>query len=174
MNYKNEIKSLLKSFLYAIKGIMYCINNERNMRIHICICVLLSIFSYCYKVTSSEFIAIIICMGFVVSSEMLNTAIETLVNLASPSYHSLAKAAKDIAAGSVMISSIVALIVGVFIFFDIDRLKSAINIILLSPFLIFMFIISIVLSMLFIFNNYPINKEKKTKIYLINESNKKE
>ncbi|MEG0692004.1 MAG: diacylglycerol kinase family protein, partial [Oscillospiraceae bacterium] len=129
-------------------------------------------FSYFYKTTSSEFIILILCIGFVISSEMVNTAIETLVNLESPSYNSLAKIAKDVAAGAVAISAIVAAVVGCVIFLKPNRLENTLTIIVSNPIFITIFVILIILSVLFIFNGSRLYGEKTTRIYNIKTKRK--
>ncbi|MFZ2539451.1 MAG: diacylglycerol kinase family protein [Oscillospiraceae bacterium] len=169
---KSDVQNLAKSFSYAFKGITYCIKNERNMRIHFCMTILVAVFSYFYKTTSSEFVILTICIGFVISSEMVNTAIETLVNLESPCYNSLAKIAKDVAAGAVAISAIVALVAGCVIFMKPNRLLNALTIIALNPIYIAIFVVLIVASILFIFNGPRLYGEKTTRVYDIKTKRK--
>ncbi len=123
MDAKHEIKGLRQSFQYAFSGFLYCINNERNMRIHLSAFVLLSMFSYYYGLDRTEFMIFTIVCSIVVFAEMVNTSIEAIVNLASPSYHRLAKIAKDIAAGAVFVTAMAAVIVGVFLFGDFVKLS---------------------------------------------------
>ena len=149
MSAKNELKSLAKSFSYAFKGIAYCVKNERNMRIHICMALIVSMFSYCYEVNYTQYILILICMGLVISGEMINTAIETLTNLEAPSYNRLAKIAKDVAAGAVLISAILSIIVGIIIFLKPQRLFDTIIKIAINPIYLISFIIVIIISIIF-------------------------
>lgn len=165
MSAKNELKNLTKSFSYAFKGIAYCVKNERNMRIHICMAVLVSMFSYCYGVNSSQYIFIVICMGLVISGEMINTAIETLTNLEAPSYNRLARIAKDVAAGAVLISAILSMIVGGIIFLNPQRLLDTIIKIVINPIYLISFILAIIISIIFIFKGSKFFKDQKTKIY---------
>ena len=69
-----------------------------------------------FKVNSLEWIVIILCIGLVLFAELVNTAIETLVDLASPQIHPLAKIAKDVAAASVLVLAIVATVIACFVF----------------------------------------------------------
>lgn len=165
MGIKRELTSLAKSFSYAIKGIAYSIKNERNMRIHLCMVVLVTMFSYFYRLTISQYIPLLICMGLVISGEMVNTAIETLTNLESPSYNQLARIAKDVAAGAVFVSAIISIIVGVFTFGDIDRLIVTFIDIAATPLYWVAFLVAIVLSVMFILNGARLIKDQKTKIY---------
>lgn len=162
---KSDVRNLAKSFSYAFKGILYCIKNERNMRIHVCATILIALFSYFYKTTAIEFALLIICIGFVITSEMVNTAIETIVNMESPSYNSLAKISKDVAAGAVAVAAIVSIVVGCVIFLKPARLFLALELIVSSPLYIILFIVVIILSLLFIFNGPKLYGEKTTRIY---------
>lgn len=162
---KNDLISFSRSFSHAFKGISYCIKNERNMRIHLCMIVIVSIFSFFYKVTSVEYIFLLLCMGLVVSAEMINTAIETLTNLESPSYNQLARIAKDVAAGAVLVASILSVVVGSVIFLKPDRLKYTLILIISTPLYWISFLIVIVLAVLFTFNGSRLFNEPTTKIY---------
>ncbi|MEG2813037.1 MAG: diacylglycerol kinase family protein [Oscillospiraceae bacterium] len=162
---KNEMRNLLKSFLFAFKGIAYCIKNERNMRIHICTTILVLLFSFFYKTNSVETALLLISIGLVIANEMNNTAIETLTNMTSPSYNNLAKITKDVAAGAVFISAMVALFVGIIVFGKPKRLLNTLILIATNPVYCSIFVVLIVVSVLFIFNGAKLFGEPKTKIY---------
>ena len=112
---KNQ--NLAESFKYAFSGIFETLKKERNFKIHACaaICALgLSIF---LKISVVEFVCILISIAMVLSAELINTAVESAVDLLmGEKRHPLAKAAKDAAAGAVLISSINAAAVGAAIF----------------------------------------------------------
>lgn len=167
MNAKREVLSLIKSFSYAFKGIVYCVKNERNMRIHLSAVVLVSLFSFFYRVTSTEYILLMICMGLVVSAEMVNTALETLTNLESPSYNRLARIAKDVAAGAVLVAAIMAIVVGGVIFLKFDRLFETLAVISSTPLYWGSFLVLIALAVWFIFWGTQLFGEPKTKVYHI-------
>lgn len=162
---KNEMRNLLKSFLFAFSGIAYCVKNERNMRIHICATVLVLLFGFFYKTTATETALLFISIGLVISNEINNTAIETLTNMASPSYNNSAKITKDVAAGSVFISAFVAFIIGIIIFAKPKRLLHTLILIVTNPIYCSIFVILIAISILFIFNGAKLFGEPKTKIY---------
>lgn len=115
MENKNK-KSLIKSFKYAIQGIITGIKQEKNMKIHIIIMFLVIIFSILLKISKIEWIICIIQFGFVISLELVNTAIESTVDLITLEKHPQAKIAKDVAAGSVLIAAITSAIIGLIIF----------------------------------------------------------
>lgn len=164
---KSDIKNLLKSFSYAWRGIMFCIKNERNMRIHISMVVLVSYFSYFYKVTKTELISIVFCFGLVILCEAVNTAIEALVNMSAPQYNNYARISKDVAAGAVLAAAIVSLVIGVIVFSDLTRLLSAVLAIFTNVIPCAIIIVLIVVSVVFVFNGPRMFGEKTTRIYHI-------
>lgn len=111
-------KNLIESFNNAINGIIYTIKSERNMKLHITAAVLVIILSFYYKLTRVEFIIVCLTVAVVIISELFNTAIELIVDSFVPEYNPKAKVIKDVAAGAVMTSAFVSLIVAYFIFFD--------------------------------------------------------
>lgn len=108
--------SLLESFNYAIEGILHTLRTQRNMRIHLVVAVGVLAAAVALDVDRFELIALIIAIGFVLIAEMVNTAIESAVDLATTSFDPMAKLAKDIAAGAVLISSVIAVAVGYLVF----------------------------------------------------------
>lgn len=169
---KSDVRNLGKSFVCAFKGIAYCLQNERNMRIHFCVTVLVALFAYYYKATGIECIVLFLCIGFVITGEMVNTAIETLVNLESPSYNHLARIAKDVAAGAVFVAAVVSVIVGGFIFLQRERIITALERIITDPIAIILFTVVLVLGLVFIFNGPHLFGEKTMRIYKINNKKK--
>lgn len=115
---KKDLKSkkLVNSFKYAIEGINQALKTEQNFKIHILIMILVIIFGIILKISKNEWIICIILFGFVISLEMVNTAIENTVDLITIEKHPKAKAAKDVAAGSVLIAAITSAVIGLIIF----------------------------------------------------------
>lgn len=111
-----NLKKRLKSFTYAGKGIASFVCKEHNAWIHITAIVVVTIAGFYFGITKTEWIAVALCFGLVLSAEAFNSAIERVVDLASPERHPLAGDAKDIAAGAVLICAIAAAIVGGIIF----------------------------------------------------------
>ena len=119
MNNQNErfsIRKRLKSFIYAFRGLSLLIRKEHNARIHVFAAFCVVIAGYFFQISYSEWIAIVIAIGFVFSAEALNSAIETLADLVSPNYNEFIKQTKDLAAGGVLLAAITALIIGLIIF----------------------------------------------------------
>lgn len=110
------MKKLLKSFKYAFDGIYTGIKEEQNMKIHITIMILVIIFGIMLKISKIEWIICIILFGFVISMELINTAIENTVDLVTKEKNEQAKIAKDVAAGAVLVSAIASAIIGLIIF----------------------------------------------------------
>lgn len=110
------MKDRIRSFGHAIRGIKMVFGSEINMKIHIVIAALVVFFGFFFCITLTEWLLCLICFGLVIGAEMFNTAIEHVVDLASPEFHHLAGKAKDIAAGAVLIAAIFAALVGLIIF----------------------------------------------------------
>ncbi|GMB07588.1 diacylglycerol kinase family protein [Thermolongibacillus altinsuensis] len=107
---------LRKSFSHAWSGVKAAIQAERNMRIHVLMAATVVIAAIIFKISKIEWLILLITIGIVLSLEMINTAIERVVDLATDEYHPLAKAAKDIAAGAVFLFAFISIIIGVVIF----------------------------------------------------------
>ena len=105
-----------KSLGYAISGIIQCIQKERNMKIHLVFMFLVIICGFLFRLSITEWLVCILLFGLVISLELVNTAIEAVVDLCTQEYHPLAKIAKDTAAGAVLISAIASVVIGLIIF----------------------------------------------------------
>lgn len=99
----------------ALSGIWYGIKTQRNIKIQIVVSIIVIIASFLLKLTITEFTFITIAIMLVFITEMLNTAIETAVNLCTDKYHDLAKIAKDVAAGAVLLAAINAILIAILI-----------------------------------------------------------
>ena len=126
--------TLLDSFNYAFEGIIHVLRTQRNLRIHFAIAFAVLILALVVNVTKLELIALLISVAFVLIAEMLNTAIEAAIDIATTSFDPMAKLAKDIAAGAVLIASANAVVVGYLVFAGkvadrsanlLDRLRQA-------------------------------------------------
>ena len=108
--------SLLDSFNFAFEGIIHVLRTQRNMRIHFAAAVAVLVAAVATGVSRIELIALLISITFVLLAEMINTAIEGTVNVATTSFDPNAKLAKDIAAGAVLIATVNAVAVGYLVF----------------------------------------------------------
>ena len=110
--------SIIESFNYAAEGIIHVLRTQRNMRIHFVIAALVLVAALASGVDKLELIALLLAIAFVLIAEMLNTAVEAAIDVATTSFDPMAKLAKDIAAGAVLIASTVAIAVGYLVFAD--------------------------------------------------------
>lgn len=145
------IREFFKSFKCAFSGISFCIRNERNFRIHLVALFYIMVFAFLFEMPEIKHIILLIILTAVIVSEMLNTSVEELVNIVKPGYDQLARVAKDVAAGAVLACSLSAGVVTVVFFWDLDRWLKIIKIFAGNPLLIVLLVISIMLSLIFIF-----------------------
>ena len=124
---------LWRSFGYAFAGIWTGIRKERNMKIHCTALLMVVIAGIAFRITVSEWCICIVLCAFVMSLELVNTAVEAVVDLVSPNYHPLAKVAKDCAAGAVLVAALGAVGAAVFLFGDATRLSIALGIFVTTP-----------------------------------------
>ena len=107
---------LYKSFGFAIRGIWICLKTERNIRIHCLAAVLVVIFGAWLKISVTEWLACLGLFGMIMGLELMNTAVEAVVDLVTEEYRPLAEKAKDVAAGAVLIAAFFAATMGYIIF----------------------------------------------------------
>jgi diacylglycerol kinase (ATP) len=107
---------LARSFGWAFAGVWQMLRRQRNAQIHLLITILVLVFGVVLRVSAGEWVALVLAIALVLALEALNTALEAVVDLASPQIHPLAKHAKDTAAGAVLIGAIGAAIAGCIIF----------------------------------------------------------
>lgn len=111
-----NINKCLKSFTFAFKGIYRFFRNENNARVHLLASVLAIGAGFYFRLTSREWLWILLSIGLVWTAEAFNTAIEKLVDLVSPQFDPRAGEIKDLAAGAVLMTALFALIAGLIIF----------------------------------------------------------
>ncbi|MBS4191338.1 diacylglycerol kinase family protein [Bacillus sp. FJAT-49705] len=118
MNTDSSVKKnrLLKSFGFALTGIKEAVRCERNLRIHLFFSVIVICMGIWLSISVYEWLIIVLAIAGMLSLEMLNSAIERVVDLVTTDFHPLAKAAKDMAAGAVLIFAIMSVIIGLIIF----------------------------------------------------------
>ena len=108
--------SIIESFNYAIEGVVHVLRTQRNMRIHFVIAVAVLITAAAVGVSKIELIVLLLSITFVLVAEMINTAVEGTIDASTTSFDPMAKLAKDIAAGAVLIASVNAVAVGYLVF----------------------------------------------------------
>ncbi|WP_235070013.1 diacylglycerol kinase family protein [Turicibacter sp. TJ11] len=112
----HSVKALIKSFKHAFFGILTSFVIGRNIKVHYTALLVAVLGGLYFGISKLEFLAILLISAQVISLEMVNTAIERTVDLVTSDYHVYAKIAKDVAAGAVLIASIIAVIIGGVIF----------------------------------------------------------
>jgi diacylglycerol kinase (ATP) len=108
--------TVIETFNYAFQGVVHALRTHRNMRFHVAIAAAVLIAAIVLGVSKLELIALLISITFVLVAEMLNTAIESAIDVATTSFDPMAKLAKDIAAGAVLIAAVNAIAVGYLVF----------------------------------------------------------
>ena len=112
----SELEEFARGFVFAGQGILHVMRTQRNMRVHLLISLAIVALGWWFDITNIEWAILALTMGVVFAAEMMNTVVESTVDLASPGQHPLAKIAKDTAAGAVLVLAIFAVLVGAFIF----------------------------------------------------------
>lgn len=105
-----------RSFGQAYRGILYSWKTQRNLRFHIIIGAIVLLAGWWVRVTRWEWAILLLTIGSVIAAEVMNTAVEIVVDLVQPNFHPLAGMAKDVAAGAVLVTAIQAVAVGIVIF----------------------------------------------------------
>ncbi|MEI6131673.1 MAG: diacylglycerol kinase family protein [Bacillota bacterium] len=115
-NHKMGHARLIDSFRYAFEGIAFAFANEQNFRIHAVATILAVAAGFILKISTDEWVVIVILIGIVLMAELFNTAIEATIDLQTKELHPLAKKAKDTASAAVLVSAVVAAVGGLIIF----------------------------------------------------------
>jgi undecaprenol kinase len=106
----------VRPFKNAISGLCHILKTEKNFRIHLLFSLIVLILLYIFKAPVIEWALIILVIGMVISAEILNTAIEVMVDIYCPYFHPLAKISKDIGAAAVLFTAIISIIIGLLVF----------------------------------------------------------
>jgi diacylglycerol kinase len=110
------MRKIMNSFLFAFNGLAYAFRTQLNFKIHCCFAIIVVFLGVFVKLNTSEWLWISLAIALVLVLELLNTAIEVLVDLVSPERNDKAGAIKDLAAAAVVVASLLALAIGLFIF----------------------------------------------------------
>ena len=109
-------KNLFRSFGFAFNGLSFAVGGQRNILIHLCIGSIVIAGGLFFQATPGEWCILVIMISLVLAMEVMNTAVEKLVDFVSPEYHRQAGIIKDLSAGAVLITAFAAVIVGIIIF----------------------------------------------------------
>jgi diacylglycerol kinase len=115
-NKKFSIIKRARSFKHAGRGLYIFIKTTHNAWIHVLVLLAVIIAGFYFKISNLEWMIIILTSGFVLTAEAFNTALEIDMNLTSPEFHPYARDTKDVSAGAVLISVVVAIVIGIFVF----------------------------------------------------------
>ncbi|WPU98627.1 diacylglycerol kinase family protein [Mucilaginibacter sp. cycad4] len=110
------MKRLVRSFGFAFKGLGYAVKTQPNFRFHLVAGTIAVALGFFLKLSTAEWLWLMACITVVLVTELLNTSLETLTDLVSPTYNEKAGHVKDIAAGAVVVAALFALITGIVIF----------------------------------------------------------
>ena len=113
---KSEWAKFIAGFGYAFSGLWYTLHTQRNARIHVSIATVAILLGIVLHISAVEFALVFVAICNVFIAEMFNTVFELCIDLASPDYHPLAKIAKDVAAGAVLLSAMLSIVIGLFVF----------------------------------------------------------
>jgi diacylglycerol kinase (ATP) len=113
-----KMRRLIHSFNYAISGVIYAFRTQRNMKIHFGVAILVLAVSLFMDFSRVELLILFFTISMVMITEMINTSIEATIDIMTKEYNPLAKIAKNVAAGAVLISAVNAVVVAYLLFFD--------------------------------------------------------
>lgn len=106
----------MKNIIYALQGLLFALRTEWNMRFHLAAAVLVIYAGIWLHISSVEWLVLCICIGLIISFELMNSAIEQLCNMITQQIHPAIKNIKDISAAAVLVASVVSAVAGLFIF----------------------------------------------------------
>ncbi len=112
----SEWVKFIAGFGHAFRGLWYALRTQRNARVHVSIAILAILLGILLHISAVEFAMVFVAITGVFIAEMFNTVFELCIDLASPGYHPLAKTAKDVAAGAVLLSAMLSVVIGLFVF----------------------------------------------------------
>ena len=116
-------KNPLDSFAHALNGVLLAFRTQKHLRVHFLVAILVMIAAFICRLTRVEVCLLGLAIALVFITELINTTVESVVDLVTTDYHPLARAAKDIAAGSVLVAAGAAGLCGVLLFLDLEQLE---------------------------------------------------
>src|SRR5437764_8065819 len=114
--YQSEWAKFIAGFGHAFRGLWYALRTQGNARVHVSIAILAILMGVVLHISAVEFAMVFVAITGVFIAEMFNTVFELCIDLASPEYNPLAKIAKDVAAGAVLLSAMLSIVIGLFVF----------------------------------------------------------
>jgi diacylglycerol kinase len=113
---RGSLAAFLMAFVYAAHGLVYAIRTQRNARVHAFIGTCAIALGIALRISAVEFAMVFVAITGVFIAEMFNTVAEACVDLATDQFHPLARIAKDVAAGAVLLNAILSVVIGLFVF----------------------------------------------------------
>ena len=110
------MNKFIRGFGYAFKGIFHACKTQLNFRVHLFCALVAIVLGWYLKLSTAEWLWITLCIGMVLLTELINTAIELLVDLVSPEYNEKAGRVKDMCAAAVLITAVTAVVIGIIIY----------------------------------------------------------
>jgi diacylglycerol kinase len=110
------LRARVRSFRFAVSGLRFVFSNEHNMRLHFAAALCATIFGYACRLTGEEWRWVILAIALVLITETINTSVELACNAVTRAHDPVIKAAKDVAAGSVLIAAITSVLIGASVF----------------------------------------------------------
>lgn len=144
------MKHQINSFKFAFRGIWFTIKNECHMRFHMVAGFYVILFGFFYNFSKVEWAVILMLIASIMTAEIFNTCLEQLCNLNTQSYDTIARVAKDVAAGAVLVFAFVAVAVAYLFYFDLKTINSIVQFFLQNPILAVLLVLSFILSALFV------------------------
>lgn len=144
------MKHQINSFKVAFSGIWFAIKSESHVRFHLIAGFYVILFSFFYSLSKAQWGVILFLISGIITAEIFNTAIEYLCDLSTQSYDSVVKITKDVAAGAVLIMSIIAVAIAFIFYFDLAIIKNIVGFFLANPLLLTLLIMSFIISGVFV------------------------
>lgn len=157
------MKELIKSFGYAFQGVFTAITKERNMRIHIVCMIYMFFFLFAFdffEITRTQTAILFVACGLVIGAELINTAIEAVVDMHGEEHTKYGKIAKDCAAGAVLIFAIFSVLCGIAIMYQPTAFALLFEYFIANPVAIVLFIVSVIIFTIFIFKGIPVKGQE--------------
>lgn len=140
----------LKSLKYAFRGIVYCINNERNMRIHTVMALYVFAFSFFFHLSRSGYAILFLTFATVITAELFNTVAEELSDMAAASFNPVVRIIKDMASGAVLVCTSFSIGIGICLFWKPEAFGRIVCFYVDKPVLLILLFITILLSVIYI------------------------
>ena len=153
------MRKQLKSFSTAFQGLWQAIRSEGHLRFHIVAAVYVITFSFFYEMSALRWAVVLILIALIISAELFNTALEALCDKVTTERDPMIKKVKDVSAAAVLILSAAAVGAAFLLYFDLERINYIFHFFISNPVLLILFIISLIISVLFISGQFTKGKK---------------